>query len=128
VLNNDNWLFVYLAEISLILHAVQISRCIGDCDSNVENKAVMKELLCMLTLAAALFPGVSQADASRCYAIRDVDIKNNCLATVKHDKSRCYAIKDRDLKSSCLARVGNDKSRCYSIKNKDQKQQCLAEF
>lgn len=88
----------------------------------------MKRILCRLTLAIALHPVITMADASRCYAIKDADIKNNCLATIKHDKSRCYAIKDRDLKNSCLAQVGDDKSRCYSIKDRDQKQQCLAGF
>ena len=88
----------------------------------------MKKIMCSLALAVALLPVITLADASRCYAIKDGDIKNNCLATINHDKSRCYAIKDRDLKNSCLALVGNDKSRCYSIKDHDQKQQCLADF
>ena len=84
--------------------------------------------LLSLVLVATLLPALTLADSSQCYAIKNVDMKNNCLATVNHDKSRCYSIKDRDMKNSCLAQVGNDKSRCYSIKDKDQKQQCLAEF
>jgi hypothetical protein len=88
----------------------------------------MKNLLGLLGLVVALLPAATLADASHCYAIKNADMKNNCLATVNHDKSRCYAINDRDLKNSCLAQVGNDKSRCYSIQDRDQKQQCLAEF
>lgn len=81
-----------------------------------------------LLILAVLLPAVAWADVSQCYVIKNADLKNNCLAKIKHDKSRCYAIKDRDLKNSCLAQVGNDKSRCYSIKDRDQKQQCLAGF
>jgi hypothetical protein len=88
----------------------------------------MNKILRLLWLVAVLSPAMALADASQCYAIKNVDMKNNCLATVNHDKSRCYSIKDRDLKNSCLAQVGKDKSRCYSIKDRDQKQQCLAEF
>ena len=90
-------------------------------------KVGMKVIPGLLGLVV-LLPVMAWADANQCYAIKSADLKNNCLAMIKHDKSRCYAVKDRDLKNSCLAQVGNDKKRCYSIKDRDQKQQCLAGF
>ena len=82
----------------------------------------------LLVLLAALLPAAGWADSSKCYSIKDADMKNECLADVTNNISKCYSIKDSDMKSSCLARVGNQKSKCYSIKDQDDKQRCLANF
>ena len=87
----------------------------------------MKLFISVLAITT-LLPALAWADSSRCYSIKNSDLKNHCLATTKHEKSRCYSIKDSDMKNSCLAEVGNQRSRCYSIKNPDQKQRCLAGF
>ena len=82
----------------------------------------------LLVLLTALLPSAGWADSSKCYSIKDSDMKNDCLASTKNDKSKCYSIRDADTKNSCLARVGKEKSKCYSIKDKDDKQSCLADF
>lgn len=79
-------------------------------------------------LFALLLSNVCIAQSSNCYAIRDNDLKNECLAVIQNNPSKCYAIKNSDLKNSCLAKVNNRKSTCYSIKDKDQKSRCLSDF
>lgn len=80
-------------------------------------------------LLAIFFPAaLVHADASRCYSIKDKDLRQYCLATAQGRKSRCYAIRDKDQKNLCLAQLGSQKSRCYSIQDKDRKNQCLAGF
>ena len=75
----------------------------------------------LLTAALLVVPGSSWADASRCYHIRDADLKHDCLARAQADKSRCYSIRDSDMKNHCLAVTGKDKNRCYSIRDQDRK-------
>ena len=77
-------------------------------------------------LVLALAVQALASDASRCYAIRDAEKKNFCLATVQGDASRCYSIHDADLKNLCLGQVKGDRSRCYSIRDQDKKNLCLA--
>ncbi|MEN9416421.1 MAG: hypothetical protein RI988_41 [Pseudomonadota bacterium] len=67
------------------------------------------------------------ANESSCYAIRDGDRKNMCLAQAKRQDSYCYAIRNADDKHMCLALVKQRRSECYSIRSSDLKNQCLAQ-
>jgi len=67
-----------------------------------------------------------QANAFNCYAIKNTDQKNYCLATAKAQNSFCYSIQESDLKNTCLGQVSNSKSYCYAIKSSDTKNKCLA--
>jgi hypothetical protein len=69
---------------------------------------------------------ISFANSSNCYAIKNTDAKNFCLAISQQQASYCYSIKENDEKNMCLAQVKKHKSSCYSIKSSDQKNQCLA--
>jgi hypothetical protein len=61
-----------------------------------------------------------------CYAIKNQDNKNYCLAKSKAQSSYCYMIKGSDSKNNCLAETMNKRSYCYNIKDSDLKSQCLA--
>ncbi len=61
-----------------------------------------------------------------CYAIKNQDSKNYCLAKAKAQSSFCYMIKESDSKNYCLAETMNKRSYCYNIKNSDLKNLCLA--
>jgi hypothetical protein len=67
-----------------------------------------------------------QGNESNCYAIKNTDQKNYCLATAKAQNSFCYSIQESDLKNTCLGQVSNSKSYCYAIKSSDTKNKCLA--
>ena len=69
---------------------------------------------------------ISFANSSNCYAIKNTDAKNFCLAISQQQVSYCYSIRESDDKNMCLAQVKKQKSSCYSIKSSDQKNQCLA--
>lgn len=69
---------------------------------------------------------ISFANSSNCYAIKNTDAKNFCLAISQQQASYCYSIRENDEKNMCLAQVKKHKSSCYSIKSSDQKNQCLA--
>lgn len=77
-------------------------------------------------LGFTLMSALATASPNDCYAIRDKDKQNYCLATLKGDTSRCYSIRDKDAQRLCLAEVRDDRSTCYSIKDKDTKNLCLA--
>jgi len=65
-------------------------------------------------------------ESSRCFSIRDSDLRNACLASTRGSKSRCYSIKDADRKWLCLAQVIGERSRCYSVHDHDLRTFCLA--
>ena len=67
-----------------------------------------------------------QANESNCYAIKNTDQKNYCLAIAKAQNSYCYSIHESDLKNTCLGQVGKSKSYCYAIQSSDSKNKCLA--
>jgi hypothetical protein len=69
---------------------------------------------------------ISFANSSNCYAIKNTDAKNFCLAISQQQASYCYSIRENDEKNMCLAQVKKHKPSCYSIKSSDQKNQCLA--
>ena len=74
----------------------------------------------------ALMVASGGTQASECYAIRDADGRNYCLAQTTHDASYCYAIRDGDSRNSCLATQRHERSYCYSIRSSDQRNACLA--
>lgn len=79
-------------------------------------------------LLAVILLGPTQAatDPSRCYAIRDADMRNACLAETRDDKGQCYAIKEYDRRQLCLAQTTGQKSTCYNVRDKDRRAACLA--
>jgi hypothetical protein len=80
-----------------------------------------------LLAGAALGMSLAAADDSaRCYAIRDPDLRNACLAVTRDGMSRCYSIQDVDARQICLARLSGDRSRCYSVRDEDLRAACLA--
>ncbi|QJD28652.1 hypothetical protein [Methylococcus geothermalis] len=86
-----------------------------------------KQHAAIILILASMFPTPSVADDSaRCYAIRDADRRNACLAETRDAKSYCYSIKDADRRNICLAETTGERSRCYSIRDKDVRASCLA--
>ncbi len=81
----------------------------------------------IVAAVAAAYSASALANVSSCYAIRDADRKNMCLAQVKQQVSYCYSIKDADARHMCLAVVKKRRSDCYSIRSSDQKNLCLAQ-
>ena len=78
-------------------------------------------------LAAFLIqPAQAATDPSRCYSIRDADLRNACLAETRGEKGQCYAIRDHDRRQLCLAQTTGQKSTCYNVHDKDRKAACLA--
>jgi hypothetical protein len=71
-------------------------------------------------------PAQAATDPSRCYSIRDADLRNACLAETRGEKGQCYAIRDHDQRQLCLARITGQKSTCYNIRDKDQRAACQA--
>jgi hypothetical protein len=69
---------------------------------------------------------VVQANESNCYAIKNTDQKNYCLAIAKAQNSFCYSVHESDLKNTCLGQVSNSRSYCYAIQSSDSKNKCLA--
>jgi hypothetical protein len=95
--------------------------------SEIPKDQIMKWIIGLSALIA-MAAQTGHAQSSQCYAIKNGDLKNECLAITSQNPSKCYAIKDSDIKNNCLARVNNKKHNCYSIKDKDQKNRCLAYF
>ena len=81
----------------------------------------MQFLFITLSLCTAV-----HANESNCYAIKNTDQKNYCLAIAKAQNSYCYSIHESDLKNTCLGQVSNSKSYCYAIQSSDSKNKCLA--
>jgi len=65
-------------------------------------------------------------DSSRCYSIRDSDLRQACLAETRNNKGTCYAISDPDRRQLCIAQTTGQKSSCYNVRDKDKKAACLA--
>jgi len=68
----------------------------------------------------------SSAVLADCYAIKDSDGKNYCLAKSKNQNSYCYVINNSDVKNNCLAQLKSQRSYCYNIRSNDLKSECLA--
>jgi hypothetical protein len=78
--------------------------------------------LLFLSMAQALW-----ANTPACFAIKEPDRKNVCLAMSTQRNSYCFSVKDPDTQNMCLANVMKKQSYCFSIKMNDMKQQCLAQ-
>lgn len=83
----------------------------------------MQLLKVVLAILGLMIASVAQAD---CYAIKNADNKNLCLAKTKNQSSYCYSVRDRDIKNNCLAKVKQQRSYCYNIRSNDLKSECLA--
>lgn len=81
---------------------------------------------CIVKTALALICVPAFANDAACYAIQNMDMKNQCLAMAKRQDSYCYSIRESDTKNLCLAQVKGQISYCYSIRSSDLKNQCLA--
>lgn len=79
-----------------------------------------------LLAANGLSPVQAANDPSRCYAIREPDLRNACLAETRDSKGQCYAIRDPDRRQLCLAQTTSQKSICYNVRDKDRRAACLA--
>ncbi len=87
----------------------------------------MTRYLPILILAGALLPPAHAAtNSARCYAIRDADLRNACLAETRQSQGQCYAIKDADRRQLCLAQTTGQLSACYNVRDKDRRAACLA--
>jgi len=75
-----------------------------------------------IVVLGLMVASVAQAD---CYAIKNVDNKNVCLAKTKNQSSYCYSVRNNDIKNNCLAEVKEQRSYCYNIRSNDLKSQCL---
>lgn len=61
-----------------------------------------------------------------CHKIKEADLRNYCLATVRHRESVCYKIKSADRQNFCIAQVRNQRSKCYAVKDDDLQNLCVA--
>ena len=83
-------------------------------------------VFCWLMTTTAFSYADGATDPSRCYSIKDADLRQSCLAETRNNKGTCYSIKDADRRQLCLAQTTGQKSICYNIKDKDKKAACLA--
>lgn len=83
-------------------------------------------LLVPLCMIAGAWMGEAMAGTSECYAIKDADKREYCLAHVKRDHGYCYRIKDGDNRNQCLAEIKGSRDRCHAIKDQDSRKACLA--
>ncbi len=74
----------------------------------------------------AVTAGASAPGESACHKIKEADLKNYCLATVRHRESDCYNLKSADRQNFCVAQVRHHPSKCYAVKDDDLKNLCLA--
>lgn len=56
---------------------------------------------------------------SECFAIKDDDQKNQCLAESKKDPSYCHKIKTQNLREACLAQLKGETYGCFKIQEPD---------
>ncbi len=68
----------------------------------------------------------SQTGATKCMAIKNEDLKNECVAIKNNMTSQCYSIKSDATKQNCLANIEKKDSYCFLIKNENLRQSCLA--
>ena len=84
-------------------------------------------LLVLLCMVAYLWMGEAMAGTSACYAIKDQDSRNYCLAEAKQDYEYCYRVKDGDRRNACLAKTKRARDRCYAIKDQDSRKVCQSQ-
>lgn len=90
------------------------------------NNIARSYLLVPLCMIAVAWMGDAMAGMSGCYAVKDQDARNYCLAEAKGDYGYCYRIKKSDGRSQCLAEIKGASDRCYAIKDQDSRKACLA--
>ena len=90
------------------------------------NNIARSHLLMPLCMIAVTWMGEAMAGTSGCYAVKDQDARNYCLARAKGDYGYCYRIGNSDGRNQCLAEVKGARDRCYAIKDQDSRKACLA--
>ena len=83
-------------------------------------------LLVPLCMILTVWMGEAMAGTSGCYAVKDQDARNYCLARAKGDYGYCYRMGNSDGRNQCLAEVKGARDRCYAIKDQDNRKACLA--
>ncbi len=68
------------------------------------NSGMKNSVKIIIACLSLIFSSAVLAD---CYAIKDSDGKNYCLAKSKNQNSYCDVINDNDMKNNCLALVKN---------------------
>jgi len=77
-------------------------------------------------MGKSMFSGSSSGGIGFCYAIKNEDSMNSCIANAKKDIGFCYGINNNDLQNSCIANIKRDVGFCYAIKSKDLMNGCIA--
>ena len=83
----------------------------------------MRHLSALLVVGAVAW--MPAARGSECFAIRDEDRRNACLAQLKGESWNCFKVQDEDRRNACLAAVKADRSYCFKIANEDLRKDCL---
>jgi hypothetical protein len=65
-------------------------------------------------------------EAASCSSIREVDLRNLCMAIEREERGYCDPIRDMTLRASCTAELTGDPSFCDPIRDPDQKVLCRA--
>lgn len=86
--------------------------------------SLIKYILGLLVLGG--LAATIAANPGSCYAIRDHNIRAQCLAEDQRNYSYCFQIQDQDKKNTCLAVNTGNRSYCYKIRNPDERNFCLA--
>jgi hypothetical protein len=75
-----------------------------------------------------LFPCLAWANDAPCYAMKDLNNRNYCLAIKKRQESYCNKIDKNSLQFLCLAELTKQKSYCDQIKLVDDADKCKKLF
>lgn len=75
-----------------------------------------------------LLPQMAWAGDAKCYAIKDANGKNFCLAVAKKQESYCNLIDKNAMQYLCLAEVTKQKSYCDKITGVDDANNCRKLF
>lgn len=81
-------------------------------------------LTMLLVMLAAVSSVEAKPDPNRCYAVKDADLRRDCLARTKKDRNQCLSIRNADQRRACEGATTGDKNRCLSIRDADQRRYC----
>ena len=81
-----------------------------------------------LVFGALLLSQMAWAGDAKCYAIKDTNGKNFCLAVAKKQESYCNLIDKNSMQYLCLAEVTKQKSYCEKITIADDANNCKKLF
>lgn len=81
-----------------------------------------------LLLVLFFLPQLAWAGDGHCYAIKDFNNKNFCLAIAKKQESYCNKIDKNAMQFNCLAELTHQKSYCDQITIVDEANNCRKKF